>query len=115
YQYHDGPSGEYETADHHQRGAKTVLVGEGFHQERARGAGKPAAAEDDTHGLAALQAEPVRDDQLVRDGSGEQVTDGVEDPQRVVNQQLAAHVGRSRERHRGDGGADEDELARAEA
>src|SRR6185312_8628011 len=112
---YQGPGDKHQSAEDHQRRLKPEFFGQRLNDERAQRSEQANAYVDDTHGRSAFHAEPVRDDDLVRNRAGENVAGRVQNPQPVVQPQHAVHVPEPEKSEERERGADQDHLARAEA
>ena len=109
------PRQKNQCRQHHERDVKAELFGERLDQKRAQRSHQADADIHDAHRLAAIQPEPMRNDQLMRDGPGEDVAQRVKHPKSVIDVKRAAHVGEPSEGEHGQDCADQNQLARAEA
>ena len=57
----------------------------------------------------------MRNDDLVWNGTGENVAGGVDEPKEVVDRKRAVHAAEAEKSQRGEAGAQNDEIARLEA
>jgi len=111
----NGPCREHQAANGQKSDLVIVSVGKPLHHLGADSAEDAHTHVDDAHGCTAILLEPMGNDDLMRDGAGEQIAHGIEEVESVVNSQAAGHLTEAQEGKEGKAGAGDDELALAEA